>query len=103
MAESAKVFALDARRDAIQSVPPGLSGGDGGSTSDGMEARVKVLEDKFDRIESKLDGISKDIGELKVGLAHVRGKLDSMPSTITLLGFVLAVLGIAGLAKYFAP
>lgn len=63
---------------------------------DGLESRVKALEEKFDRIDGKLDTLVKDVSYLK-------GKVDSMPTTLQLGGFILAVLAIAGLAKYFAP
>lgn len=73
-----------------------LQSGGGGGTFNGMEARVKALEDGMSDIKSDLKAIRND-------LAYLRGKVDSMPSTLQLGGFILAVLGIAGLAKYFAP
>lgn len=68
----------------------------GDGTFDAMEARVKTLEDRFEKMDSKLDAIGKD-------LSYLKGKVDMLPTTLQLLGFVLAVMAIAGLAKYFAP
>lgn len=73
-----------------------LPSGGGGSTFDPMEARVKALEDRFEKMDSKLDAIGKD-------LSYLKGKVDMLPSTLQLGGFVIAVLAIAGLAKYFSP
>lgn len=70
-------------------------GGDGGNYGS-MEARVARLEEDMKEIKADLKGIRGD-------LQYLRGKVDSLPSTMHLLGFVIAVLGIAGLAKYFAP
>jgi len=61
-----------------------------------MEPRVKAPEDGMSEIKSDLKAIRSD-------LSYLRGKVDSMPPTLQLGGFILAVLAIAGLAKYFAP
>lgn len=68
----------------------------GGGTFDGMEARVKSLEDRFEKMDSKLDTIIKDVSYLK-------GKVDSMPTSLQLLGFAIAVFVAAGLLRYLAP
>ncbi|MGV8937008.1 MAG: hypothetical protein ACOH2J_07770 [Allorhizobium sp.] len=79
---------------------PKSGGGNGGGGS--LEARVTALEDKFERIDAKLDAIGRDVADLIREMSYLKGRVDSMPSTLQMLGFVLAVLGIAGLAKYFA-
>ncbi len=53
---------------------------------DGMEGRVKALEDKYDRIDSKLDALVKDVAEMK-------GRMSAMPTTWQLLGMILAIMG----------
>ncbi|MGE0584149.1 MAG: hypothetical protein AB7O39_03340 [Flavobacteriaceae bacterium] len=70
-----------------------LKTGGGGGTYDGMEARVKLLEyraeqaDKmFARIDAKLDGIAKDMSEIK-------GRISAMPTTWQLITMVLAIMG----------
>ena len=65
-----------------------LQSGDGGGTSDGMEARVTSLEKRFDRFEAKLDSLIRDVAEVK-------GRVSAMPSTWQLVGIILAVLGAA--------
>jgi hypothetical protein len=90
--------------------------GSGGGTGDEMEPRFKALEDKFGRIEPRLDAIISDLAIIKATVATKDdmskiservGKLETavsmLPGTITLILFVLAVLGIAGIAKYLAP
>lgn len=67
---------------------PSLKSGGGDGTSGGMETRVKALEDKFDKIDSKLDGIVKDAAEIK-------GRLSSMPSTWQVVGICASMLALA--------
>jgi hypothetical protein len=59
--------------DDWASTVPTLKGGDGGGTSDGMEARVKRLEDDMSEV-------SKDLKAIRVDLAYIKGKLEGMPS-----------------------
>ena len=59
-----------------------------------METRVKALEDRFEKMDSKLDILIKDVSYLK-------GKVDAMPSTLQLLGFVVAIFVAAGVTRYF--
>lgn len=73
-----------------------LKTGGGGGTYDGMEARVSKLEGIADDTRKSLEAI-------RVDLAEIKGKLSTMPTTLQLLGFIIAVLAIAGLAKIFAP
>lgn len=83
--------------DAVNAVGrQGFKSGGGSGMDGNMEARVKALEEKFEKMDSKLDAIGKD-------LARLSGKVDMLPTTLQLGGFVLAVLAIAGLAKYLAP
>ena len=72
----------------------GLNSDGGGSTFDPMEPRVAALEKAFEKMDSKLDILVRDVSYLK-------GKVDSMPSTLQLLGFVVAIFVAAGVAKYF--
>lgn len=69
-----------------------------------METRISKLESNLidikvflARIEENLESVasSADVKELK-------GKVDGLPTTLQLLGFVIAVLAVAGLAKHFA-
>lgn len=73
-----------------------MKSGDGGGTFDGMEARVKALEERFEKMDSKLDTIVRD-------LSYLKGKVDSMPTSLQLLGFAIAVFVAAGLLRYIAP
>lgn len=82
--------------DQYRPRPPGLPPGDGGSIYDRMEARVTRLEEDVKEIKSDLKAIRLD-------LSYLRGKVDSMPTTLQLLGFVIVVLVAAGLMRYFGP
>lgn len=57
----------------------------------GVVGRIeKILE----RMEAGQRAMEKDVAELK-------GRVAQLPSTVQLLGFVLAVLALAGVGKYF--
>ena len=80
--------------DITKRLPPGGDGGDNG----GMEARVAKLE-------SAVEFIQRDIGELKPDIKEMRGDITSIRTTDfrILFGAIIAVaLGLAGLmAKGF--
>lgn len=81
-----------------------LKSGDGGGTFDGMEARVKRLEDDMKEIKGDLKSLLKDSSEIK-------GRLAGMPSTWQIVGIVAAMLalviagggGLLTLLRYIAP
>lgn len=71
-----------------------------------LETRVISLEGKLEKIDVKLESIKELNGKidgLVKDMSYLRGKVDAMPTTLQLLGFVVAVLAIAGLAKYLSP
>jgi archaellum component FlaC len=94
---------VESTRDFVDEAEHRLKGGGGGGTFDDMEARVKALEDKFDRIDGKLDRLVNEAVDLKVAVAKLTGRVDSMPSSLQLLAFAIAVFVAAGLLKYLAP
>lgn len=78
-----------------------------------MEQRVTRLEQDMkevksllgDKIMPMLISINEQLKHTatKEDLAELKGRVSQLPTTLQMIGFVLAVLGIAGLAKYFAP
>lgn len=84
----------------------GLKSGGGDGTSGGMEARVKALEDKFEKIDAKLDGLVKDVSYMKgkfesaptaSAFGELKGRVDSLPTTAklgTMLGLAVAAIAI---------
>lgn len=62
----------------------GLKDGDGGGTSDGMEARVKRLEDDGKELRSDLKTIMRDLSEIK-------GRVNAMPTTWQMIGLIVAM------------
>lgn len=73
-----------------------LQGSGGGGTLDPMEARVERLEEDVKELKADMKAIRADT-------AAIRGQLGAMPTTIQLLGFIIAVLALAGFAKFLAP
>lgn len=59
-----------------------------------MDARVDRLEDDMKELRADLKAIRGD-------LQYVRGRLDAMPTTIQLLGFVVAIFAAAGITRLF--
>lgn len=80
-----------------------LKSGGGGGTFDDMEPRVAALEATAKKTDEKLDKLLDKLGKIEVDLARLDGKVSTLPTTLQLLGFVVAVLAIAGFAKYLAP
>lgn len=91
---------------------------DGGGPHDpNMEARLTKLEDALPRIEAAVQRIADDVAGTKRDVAELRkelseqgksiarldGRVSQLPTTIQLIGFVLAVLALAGLSRYLAP
>lgn len=82
---------------------------EGGGPYDGdMESRVARLESGVSdikatlvRLEPVLNRMSKDLVELKVSVAKLGGRVSQLPSTIQMIGFVRAVLAIAGVTRFF--
>ncbi|MBP2540036.1 hypothetical protein J2768_002473 [Agrobacterium tumefaciens] len=87
-----------------ENTQPPLKSGGGGGTFDGMEARVKRLEDDMKEIKGDLKSLLKDSAEIK-------GKISNMPSTWQIVGIVGVMLGlviasgggILGLIRYLQP
>lgn len=69
-------------------------GGDGGTVDGMLEARVARLEEDMKEVRS-------DLKAIRIDLAEVKGRLSSMPTTIQLIGFVIAIFVAAGVLKYF--
>ncbi|MEQ9634778.1 MAG: hypothetical protein RLW68_01705 [Devosia marina] len=61
-----------------------LKDGGGGGTYDGMEARVKRLEDDGKELRQDLKTIMRDLAEIK-------GRVNAMPTTWQMVGFVVAL------------
>ena len=67
-----------------------------------MDERLKSLATR-DEFNATRDTLKDDLRRIGERTARIEGAVERMPTTLQLLGFVLAVLGIAGLAKHFAP
>jgi hypothetical protein len=87
----------------------GLAPPPGGPHDPGMEARVAKLEtDVTDmkailvRLDARSQKLETDIQRMLIDVAELKGRVSQLPGTLQLLGFVLAVLGIAGLVRVFA-
>lgn len=80
-----------------------------------IRATLARLEPVLSQVSSDLTGLksdvkdlrsdvtdlrSKDLVDLKVAAAKLEGRVSQLPSTVQLLGFVLAVLAIAGVTRY---
>lgn len=68
--------------------------GDGGSGGADLEARVGKLETQFEKIDGKLDAV-------RIDLAEVKGRVSSLPTTLQLIGFIVAIFVASGLFRAF--
>lgn len=65
-----KYLYLAHTNDAVNAVGrQGFKSGGGGGMDGDMEARVKSLEEKFEKMDSKLDTILLDLASMKASLA----------------------------------
>lgn len=91
-------------RGDVGQISSPLHGGNGGGTFDGMETRVKRLEDDMKEIKGDLKSLLKDASEIK-------GKISNMPSTWQIVGIVGVMLsiviasggGVLALIRYIQP
>ena len=62
---------------------------------------IKDLRSEMKDVKSEIADLrQKDLVELKVAAAKLEGRVSQLPSTVQLLGFVLAVLAIAGVTRF---
>lgn len=71
-----------------------LKDGDGGGTSGGMESRIARLEsdmghvkDTLKSLDTRSEGVRKDVGEIKTDLATLKANVGHLPGK----GFIFAV------------
>lgn len=107
MAERDRLYSVDGGRSSR-----GLAAGGGNDNTGGMEARVAKLEDAVGRIDVTLARIDEkmnslatksDVYELGKDVQFLKGAMAKMPTTLQLLGFIIAIIVAAGLMKTFAP
>lgn len=84
-----------------------LKSGGGGGTFDGMENRVKALEDDMKEIKGDLKKLLSDVSEMKgmmrnmpsaESFGHLKGRVESLPTTAkvaTLLSIAVALVTLA--------
>ena len=66
-----------------------------------MLALVRTGLEKTDRVGERVDRLTDRVEKLVVDVAELRGRVSQLPTTVTMLGFVLAVLAMAGVLKIF--
>ncbi|EUB95575.1 hypothetical protein PMI07_002063 [Rhizobium sp. CF080] len=72
-----------------------LRGGGSGGNDGGMDGKIEALEKRLEKFETKVDGLSKDIGDLKTQTAVLSERVSHLPSK----EFIYK--GIAGLVTLF--
>ncbi|MBE7186534.1 MAG: hypothetical protein INR68_19240 [Methylobacterium mesophilicum] len=76
----------------ITHIHGGPQGGPPGG--DQLEKRVEILENDMKELKA-------DMKALRLDVAEVKGMLKTMPTTIQLIGFAVAVFVASGLVKLF--
>ena len=75
---------VESTQNYANSVDARLKGNGGDGTFDGMEARVKRLEDDGKELRQDLKTIMRDLSEIK-------GRVNAMPTTWQMVSFVVAL------------
>lgn len=81
-----------------------LSGGGGDGTSGGMNelrTRVAVLEQAHGRYSKDMELLLREMQALRSDVADMKGYIRALPTTLQLLGFVVAVFAAAGVTRLF--
>ena len=73
----------------------------GGEAFDPMDFRIDRLEGDMAEVKADIKALRVDVGLLRADISYIRGRLDAMPTTIQLLGFVIAIFVASGLTRYF--
>lgn len=81
----------------VYSFPTGLKSGGGGGTFDGMEARVKRLEDDMKEVKGDLKSLLVNSAEIKALLQSIASKSDLEATKSSLSD---RISGIEGQAKH---
>ena len=63
---------------------------------DKLDARLNKVDGRFDKLDERLAKFREDVLEMK-------GRVSQLPTTVQLIGFVLAVLAISGALNWFKP
>ena len=66
-----------------------------------IKAILARLEPVLTRIDTTQQKHGQDILKIMVDVAELKGRVSQLPSTVQLLGFVLAVLAITGVLHVF--
>jgi hypothetical protein len=88
--------------------PPDIAPGGGGSYDDPMEARLTRVEDilvrlepAVGRIDAAVTKLTDSVHKVEIDLAELKGRVSQLPTTLQLLGFIIAIFAAAGPLKYF--
>jgi hypothetical protein len=73
----------------------------GGEAFDPMDFRIERLEGDMAEVKADIKALRVDVGLLRADMSYIRGRLDAMPTTIQLLGFIIAIFVASGLTRYF--
>jgi hypothetical protein len=74
---------------------------DVGSISDEMHALRDEIRGEFSAIRGEFVSVHRELSLVREGLSYTRGRLDTLPTTIQLLGFIIAIFVASGLTRYF--
>lgn len=74
---------------------PTLPPGDGGGTSDDMEARIKRLEDDYKEVRADLKTLVVDMAVLKEKVSHLPTKGWAAGAVVTLVGLMATIATLA--------
>jgi hypothetical protein len=66
-----------------------------------MERRVEALEASIKETRDDMKALRADLHAMRSDLSYIKGRMESLPTSIQLLGFAIAVFVAAGVLQFF--
>lgn len=68
-----------------------------------VETDVREVKEILRRLEPAITALATRTGKLSEDVAELRGRVSQLPTTLQMVGFILAVLATGGLMRHFFP
>lgn len=68
---------------------------------EGIASFRAEIKEELAAVKSEVKAQRADMGKMREDMSYVRGRQDYMPTTIQLLGFIIAIFVASGLTRYF--
>lgn len=87
---------MDTRVDSLESDVSEIKG-----TVRRLDLTVARIEQILGRLEGRVEKLEEGQRRLEIELAELRGRVSQLPSSVQMIGFLLAVLMAGGIVRHF--